>query len=79
MPKILIYRLISVSERLVLLGDNLGASTHAVKMDASLDISVLIGQLYWTIVQHAIRVFFMLNRWSNQLDVNSDDSTKISC
>ena len=67
-----------VSERLVLLGDNLGTSTHAVKMDASLDISVLIGRLYWTIVQHAIRVFFMLNRWSYQLDVNSDDSTKIS-
>ena len=58
MCRILIYLSILVSKRLVLLGNNLGASTHAVKkMDASLDVSVLIGQLYWVIVLHVKRVF----------------------
>ena len=77
MLKLLISLLILVSKCLVLLGDNMGISTHAEKW-----------MLAWTLMHHLvdstgrkyiiIRVFLMEIMWSNQLDVSLDKSTGIS-
>ena len=46
MLRILISLLISISKCLVLLGDNMGISIHAEKMDACLDVNELFSRFY---------------------------------
>ena len=52
MLKIMIPLLILVSKHLVLLGNNMGVSTHEEKMDACLDVNGLFSRFYWMKVHY---------------------------